>query len=359
MATYNPGTTATLLVQWYEFAGGPPTPVTAQTITIVRVSDAVTVLGPTGVGITNLAVGLYTFSWPIPGNTQLGDYAVVWNATDLQLDAVQTSELITVGAASQGPCDWDVTVTEDCCPGWNALPDAQKERATRLATKVIWAATGRRYGTCVQTIRPCGLDRMCGDCGSWYFYNGTMHPFILDGLWRNCACGCPCDCQPRCQVKLPGWVNTVTEVTVDGVIIAPSSWRVDDNTWLVRTDGNCWPNCQDYNVDSGAGTFTVTYSSGEPIPADVLDITAMLACEFAKSCGALTGACRLPGRLQTLSRQGVTTTMVDIDRMLAMGLTGIPEIDMIIMADNPYGHKQRPWLYSYDTAPRSRTVTQA
>jgi len=29
------------------------------------------------------------------------------------------------------------------------------------------------------------------------------------------------------------------------------------------------------------------------------------------------------------------------------------------MADNPFGHKQRPFLYSYDTAPRFRIVTQA
>lgn len=259
-----------------------------------------------------------------------------------------------------GPCVWSITVTEECCPGWTALPQAQKDRAIRLASYVMWAATGRRYGICTNVVRPCGNDRRCGECGSYNFFNGWMRPFILDGLWRNCLCGCPCDCKPHCQIKLAGWVDSVTEVLIDGVILAASAWRVDDNQWLVRTDGECWPTCQDYNVDvPAAGTLQVTYGRGEPIPLAVLDAAAVLACEFAKSCGDLAGSCRLPGRLQTLTRQGVTVSMIDIDRMLALGLTGITEIDMIITAVNPYAKKQRPFFYSFDTSPRQREVTQA
>jgi hypothetical protein len=259
-----------------------------------------------------------------------------------------------------GPCTWDITVTDDCCPGWSDLDADQQARALRLATFVMWAATGRRYGVCDLVIRPCGNDRRCGECGSWDFFGGWMRPFILDGLWRNCGCGCPCDCAPNCQIKLPAPVDEVTQVLIDGVILAAGAWRVDNYQWLVRTDGECWPSCQDYNVDVPAdGTLQVSYGRGEPVPDYILDAAAVLACEFAKSCGALPGACRLPGRLQTLTRQGVTVSMVDIDSMLKLGLTGIPEVDMVIMADNPFGHKQRPFLYSYDTAPRFRIVTQA
>lgn len=258
-----------------------------------------------------------------------------------------------------GPCNWDVTVSDDCCPSWSTLDPDVQVRSIRLATKVIWAATGRRYGICDAVIRPCGNDRRCGSCGSFDFFGGWMRPLLLDGLWRNCLCGCPCDCAPHCQIRLPGWVENVTQVMVDGVIIAPSSWRVDNHTWLVRTDGDCWPNCQDYNVDSPAdGTMTVSYGVGQPVPDDILDITAVLACEFAKACAADKG-CRLPGRLQTLTRQGVTVSNVDIDTVLKFGLTGITEIDMVIMADNPYGLKQKNFLYSYDTAPRYRVTTQA
>lgn len=362
MATYVRGTTATLTVQWYEFAGGPPANVTLQTIKIVRISDSIVVLGPTSVGITQIATGLYAYNWAIPSSTDAGDYAVVWDATDAQLDLVQTSEVVTVQTiAIGGPCDWPISVSEECCTGWTALPQDQKDRAVRLATKIMWAATGRRYGLCVNVVRPCGNDRQCGSCGGGWDWSdgGWMRPFIWDGVWRNCACPCPCECAPSCQIKLPGPVNSVTEVLIDGVILAPSSWRVDDFQWLVRTDGQCWPQCQDYNVDiPAAGTLQVTYLRGDPIPLDVLDAAAILACEFAKACAA-DKSCRLPGRLQTLTRQGVTASMVDINAVLKFGLTGLTEVDMIIMADNPYGHRTRPFFSSFDTDPRVRTVTQA
>lgn len=257
-----------------------------------------------------------------------------------------------------GPCNWSLTIDADCCPSWATLPVAQQTRAITYATNIMWAATGRRYGLCENVIRPCGLDRVCGSCGSWNSYSGFLRPFTVDSLWRNCGCGGLCDCAPLCQIKLPSPVANVSQVVVDGIIIAASSWRVDDNQWLVRTDGLCWPECQDYDVDVPAvGTLQVSYDRGDPIPDAVLDAASTLACEFAKACAGLP--CRLPNRMTTLTRQGVTVSFVDIDRLLARGLTGIVEVDQIITAFNPYALKARPFVYSYDTAVRARTVTQA
>jgi len=257
------------------------------------------------------------------------------------------------------PCLWTIEVDETCCPVWATLtPDAQT-RALTLATQIMWAATGRRYGVCTNVVRPCGTDRRCGTCGSWDWAAGWMRPFILDGVWRNCLCECPCDCRPRCQIKLPGPVNNVIEVLQDGVVVPDSSWRVDDFQWLVRTDGQCWPECQDYNVDVPAvGTLQVTYGRGEPVPAAVLEAAASLACEFGKACAA-SKDCRLPGRMQTLTRQGVTVSNYDIATVLKYGLTGLADVDMVIMADNPFGHRSRPFFSSFDTDPRIRVVTQA
>lgn len=360
MTSYAQGTDAALVVQWYQFPGGPAADVTGQTITIKRLSDATVVVGPTAAGITHVSTGLYTYTWSIPGATTAGDYAVIWGAIDAALDPVQTSEVITVvaiGSVATGPCNWTLTFDAECCPQWSTLTTAQQDRAIAYATKVMWAATGRRYGLCSNTIRPCGLDRMCGSCGAWNWYGGWMRPYILDGLWRNCGCECACDCKPRCQIKLPSPVAQVTQVMVDGVIISDTAWRVDDNQWLVRTDGNCWPECQDYNVDVPAvGTLQVIYDRGNPVPQDVLDAAATLACEFGKACANLP--CRLPNRMTNLTRQGVSVSFVDIDRLLARGLTGIVEVDQIIIANNPYGQKARPFFYSRDTSPRVRTVTQ-
>lgn len=259
-----------------------------------------------------------------------------------------------------GPCLWDIEVSAECCPQWATYTPENQLKAITAATFLLWAATGRRYGICSVTTRPCGLDRRCGGgCGSWDWWGGWMRPYILDGIWRNCLCGSACDCAPHCQIRLPGPVETVTQVLLDGVVVPSTSYRVDDFQWLVRTDGECWPECQDYNVDVPAdGTLQVMYGRGEPVPAAILDAAATLACEFGKAC-AQDKSCALPGRLQTLTRQGVTASMVDITTVLKYGLTGITSVDMIIMADNPGGLKQRPFFYSRDTAPRVRTVTQA
>lgn len=356
MATYFRGTNASLTVQWYEFTGGPPVDVSAQTVTITRISDATVVVGPTGVGIVQLATGLYSYQWAIPALETPGDYVVVWNATDAALDPVQTSEIVTI-ANTVAPCTWPIDPTA-CCPDWAGYSQEVKDRATRYATMILWAATGRRYGGCARVIRPWSLDRCCGFNPVWGF-GGWMQPLLLDGVWRNCLCGTSShECKPTCEVKLPGPVDQVIQVLVDGVVVDPDLWRVDDQQWLVRTDGECWPRCQNFDADPpAADTFEVTIV-GEMPPQVLLDAAGTLACEFAKSCTA-DRSCRLPGRLQSITRQGVSANFTDIDALFARELTGLPEVDAVIIALNPYGHKQRPFFFSYDTSPRARQTTQA
>jgi len=148
----------------------------------------------------------------------------------------------------------------------------------------------------------------------------------------------------------------VSGVSVDGEIIPVDSWRVDDGHWLVRTDGECWPDCQDYNVDEGAGSFSVTYFKGLAVPSVVLRAAGELACEWAKSC--MGQPCRLPQRIQSIVRQGVTISMVDIDTLLARGLTGVDTVDQIIAQINPYGLRSAMRISSPDQ-PAIRIVTQS
>jgi hypothetical protein len=122
----------------------------------------------------------------------------------------------------------------------------------------------------------------------------------------------------------------------------------------VRTDGLCWPSCQDFNVDTGANTLNVVYQRGQAGPAALASATGILACEFAKAC--CDSPCRLPQRLSTVARQGVQLTFVDIDTLLDRGLTGITEVDQIITSLNPYGLKHRLRVYSPDL-PVTRQVT--
>lgn|SRR5574341_61108 len=353
MTIYLRGTNAVLTVQWYEFAGGPPANVTAQTITIRRVSDLVNVVGPTAVGIVQIATGLYAFTWTVPPAEVLGDYAVIWNATDAQLDAVQTSEIITVQIASaSGGCAWAIEPLI-CCTEWETFSATVRAAALDYATAVMWSATGRRFGACPVTVRPCGrytrggVPSLFGYTFSLYGPGGAAwYPYIGDdGLWRNCACPATnCGCRPDCEVYLPGPVLSVTEVIQDGLVVPDSAYRVDDAKWLVRTDGDCWPLTADLNVDSGTGFFQVTYVRGEVVPTSVLNAAGILACEYAKAC--VGGNCRLPASVQSIARQGVNVQFLDFGMLVERGFTGITEVDSIIRAFNPYGLKSRLKVWS-------------
>lgn len=259
------------------------------------------------------------------------------------------------------PCNW--TVEGTCCDDvWEAASAELQTAAAEFGAFTMWAATGRRFGPCERTVRPCG--RQCDNCQQgWYWADGVMFPYILNGIWRNCWCGnngdgC-CTCAPRCQVYLPGPVASipVTGVSVDGVVISDDSWRVDNGKWLVRTDGDCWPDCQDYNLDNGGtNTFQVTYFKGLAVPSILARAAGELACEWIKSCQG--SACRLPQRVQSIVRQGVTISMVDVDTILRNGWTGVDTVDQIIAQFNPYGLRSRMKIASPDE-PVIRIVTQA
>ena len=255
------------------------------------------------------------------------------------------------------PCSWSVDI--GCCEDdWNTYAASLQTAAAEFGAFTLWAATGRRFGLCERTIRPCG--RQCNGCtNGYYWYEGTWLPYIFNGIWRNCWCGnnldC-CTCEPACQVYIPGPIASipVTGVSQDGAIVPVDAWRVDNGQWLVRTDGECWPYCQDYGEDSGEGTFQVTYMWGLPVPSVLQRAAGELACEWAKAC--LGQPCRLPQRIQSISRRGVTISMVDVDALLDRGLTGIQTVDQVIRSFNPYGLTS-PMKVSTPDAPVSRTVS--
>lgn len=253
-------------------------------------------------------------------------------------------------------CAW--TIDTGCCPTWAGLDPADQARATQWATDVLWAATGRQFGVCPITVRPCFNERYNGL--GVYWGDGTFLPYIWNGTWYNSGCGCAgrCCCQPLpfTQAWLPGPVAGISEVRVDGIVIDSTAYRVDDAQWLVRQDGLTWPVCQDYNLAAGLpGTWSVTYFRGTPVPASLLGAAGSLACEYAKACTG--GECRLPGRISSIIRQGVSIQMVDVDALLAKGYTGLVEVDQVIRAFNPAGLTHRLRVLSPDVQVNRVTTT--
>jgi hypothetical protein len=271
---------------------------------------------------------------------------------------------VGVPGSGEAPCEW--TINTGCCPEWDTYSPQLQADATAWATSILWALTGRRFGLCEVTVRPCGGGCHDGGYMTWpVTFDGSTGaigpswiPFIdVGGVWRNCACPGACSCKARCEVWLPGPVDSVTEVVLDGVIVPAEAYRVDNRSLLVRQDGECWPQCQNFDLSGIApdteNTFLVTYSRGTPVPEAGQIAAGMLACDFARSC---TTGCKLPGNLSTLSRQGVEVSMIDPTEELNAGLTGVSLVDQWIRSVNPHRRTRRPRVYSTDiSAPRMTT----
>lgn len=253
-------------------------------------------------------------------------------------------------APDTGVCSvWATSELMPCdTAGWSVDLIAD---ALAAASSILFVLSGRQFpGVCEETVRPCALRT-----------NQPRHSSFSWGLWDwrpawgSCGCrsGDICGCGSLSQIELRQPVTEVAEVKVDGDVLDPSAYRVDDWRWLVRIDGESWPCCQDLSLESTEpGTFEVTYAFGT-LPSPGGDrAAAALACELGKAWSPeLTGECRLPKRVQQLTRQGVTMVMNPAD-VFDEGLTGISEVDLWLRSVNPKRDRGRLVVCSPDVPPR-------
>ena len=257
------------------------------------------------------------------------------------------------------PCSWDV-VTPDCA-GWADYSQETQDKALWLASTFLWAATGRRFGTCPVTVRPSQSPYEPWQYRAFPVWPGsepyTGGPFLWAGTWYSTGCTSACCGTSACAVVLAGPVAAVSEVLVDGEVVSPASYRVDvaqGAYLLVRTDGTCWPMCQNFRANEGAGTFEITYDQGKALPEALAIATGLLACEYAK---ALTPGqnCALPAKMTRLSRQGVEIEVAP--PVPDDGKTGIRLVDDTIAALNPGKRQAPPMIMSPDLQSRDRVTT--
>jgi hypothetical protein len=195
-------------------------------------------------------------------------------------------------------------------------PEEGEDRSLyeQMATEYLWRWTGRRFGTCPVTIRPCRLKCATGEPG---------YGIVTCGRCRD-----TCGCNEGSTLRFSHYVAAIEAITIDGVPLSSDAYRLDDHRLLVRQDGGLWPYCQDFSLPAGeVGTWTVQAQFGEPVPIGGQVAAGKLALELWKAACGRAG-CELPQRWQTISRQGVTIsaaldTFEDIDK----GHTGIWLID--------------------------------
>lgn len=270
------------------------------------------------------------------------------------------------------PCSWDLTFPcattdpddeEYTCEHLDELTPDARATIEEMATAFLWNWTARQFGACPVTIRPCRQN--CWQGVSTYWGRGGVGstlstgiagrpftPVIINGGWYNIGCGTcgdSCGCGHTESLQLPGPIAAVTEVQIDGEVLPPSAYRVDNDRFLVRTDGGAWPTCQDMNAALGEeNTWAVTYERGIPVPAGGQVAAGSLACELAKAA-CRDKSCGLPQRVQSVTRQGVTIAVLDAFDDIDTGHTGIWLIDSWVAS---VMKRPRPWrVYSPDRKP--------
>lgn len=341
--------------------------------------DGNIVFGPTGVGITEemvgaVPVGVYT--WNVAAAPAvIGQYTIVWSP-DGSWDAQTNSsadELVVVEAGSSGTLppmpapDASGDVTPGPCTAWTtSLAIAQcagvvnsniYDDAIYAASEILYELSARRFpGVCERTVRPCQTSNSY--CGVQILSRG----YVIN--WTGSNWGYDCGCQPLSSVPLAGTpVREILEVKIDGDVVDPSTYRLDQFKDLVRLDGAMWPACQNLGLpDTEDGTWSVTYEYGQGIPLAGQLAARDLAYQIYLSCSSTDaeGDCDLPDGITRLTRQGITYEMpafVSWGRDFSGNWhTGISSLDRFLTAYNPSGLQRRPILYVPGAQKQARRV---
>jgi hypothetical protein len=225
------------------------------------------------------------------------------------------------------------------------MTDEIWERLLMQASEILWALSGRRWygGGCEETATLRSVpptpgranwpyDASWGSCACWA--TGT---WIDDLLWPPTNWGG--DHLAPTAVHLPrDPVTAVVSVTVDGELLDPSAYRLTRAGWVERLTGT-WDVCGDVT--------DIVYQFGEPPPEGGVQAAVQLAIQLMLD---LTGdsKCRLPQRVTSITRQGISMSMIDPMDFLPDGRTGFYLTDLWLASVNPHNRPARGSVWSLD-----------
>jgi hypothetical protein len=224
--------------------------------------------------------------------------------------------------------------------------------AAKAASNIMWALSGRRYtGETTVTERYVCSYRAFRLGPSARTFNATL----LDGdvynipkeEFNDFAELTSDGLSPTSRIRLRG--RPVTKIhairTRAGKIIPPHTYYLVDHSTIQAAAGVPWTPC---NIE-------VTYSYGSPVPTMGKMAARTLAIEFAK---LWTGDddCQLPQRITSITRQGVSYTLLDSQDFLDELKTGIYAIDLFLRSVNPDKARAKARVFTPDI-PRARRYT--
>lgn len=223
------------------------------------------------------------------------------------------------------------------------------EEAAQVASNLLWAMSGRKYtGETVVTERyTCTLrnNRMgpSTKTNSAVLFGGDVYN-IPSGDYDEYSELTADGLSPESRIRLRG--RPVTRIISirnrNGLILDPSSYYLVDHSTIQIKAGTPWTPC---NVE-------ITYAYGVAVPMAGKMAARKLAIEFARLWSG-DDMCELPQRVTSVSRQGVSYTILDNQEFIDELRTGLYEIDLFLKVVNPDNARRKSKVFSPDQ-PRAR-----
>lgn len=223
------------------------------------------------------------------------------------------------------PLDPWISVSETKYPD-----DPEAAEAVSAATFVLHALSGRKYSG-IQTITEVyavPFDpplRVRPNVGLSSIVTAPGRPYI----------------PPRGSIRLrkrPVFSINQIRVGRERRVIPEDEWELYNGSSVRPADGASW---------RVTGEIEITYTAGAYPPEAGKRAARVLANELLLS-RIDPGTCRLPERVTSISREGISMSVIDPQTFMEKGKTGIYEVDLFLNAVNPSGAKTKPRVTSPD-----------
>jgi len=227
--------------------------------------------------------------------------------------------------------------------------------AVKTASYMLWAMSGRKFsGTTTVTERYVTVnDPYLRAGGSRLNYqptliSGRVENIPIGGFGRHSHrdyLGDGTSSYSRIRLRGRKVVRVHNMRDLGGNIIDPKTYYLSEHSTIYASPTAKW---DPSNVE-------VTYSYGTPPPTAGKAAARILAIELVKLYEG-DDSCALPQRVTSVTRQGVTYTILDNQSFIDEMKTGIYTIDLFLKTVNPDKAKARARVFSPDTN-RARRIT--
>jgi len=226
--------------------------------------------------------------------------------------------------------------------------------AVKVASQLLWSMSGRKYGgiTTVSEKYVCASRAYRLGASSRNYtpelVGGDMYNIPFDEF-DDYAELTTDGMSPSTRLRLRGRpvikIDSVRDRT--GKIVDPSNYYLVDHSTLQARSGTAWAPC---NIE-------VTYTYGSPPPTTGKAAARILATEFIKLWSG-DDDCALPQRVTSISRQGVSYTVLDNQDFIDELRTGLYVVDLFLKSSNPDKARAKARVFSPDVPRARRHVTK-